>query len=463
MARMRPLEILIVVLLALHLVWPPARPAAIRYLPVVAVLAVFMHLAIEGYRWQMLPLYILAGTLAVTGLLRAGSGRDLSVAASYLTLGLVAVSTALPILLPVPRLAKAGGPLQVGTTILTLTDDSRREIYSGEDEPRRFMIQVWYPAEPDRQDAAAPWMQRADVFGPAISEFLHFPPFFLDHLALVKTSAYADAPLAPSSSGYPVIIFSHGWNGFAAQNSSQAIELASRGYVVVAIQHAYGAVTTVFDDGTIAPNNPAALPDGAPEDVYDAAARTLVEQWAGDISFALDTLDQLDRTPGTQFYTALDMQHVGIYGHSTGGGAAIQFCGTDERCVAVLALDPFMTPVSLEVLEAGDPQPAFFMFSQSWRDEVDSKNNRLFAGFYVHVPQSLGVVSVAGSKHHDFSDLPLLSPISAQLGFKGPIDGARMIEIADAYIIAFFDATLKGRKTDLFDGPSTIFPEVRFE
>ncbi|HEY2981950.1 MAG TPA: hypothetical protein VGJ22_12265, partial [Anaerolineales bacterium] len=301
------------------------------------------------------------------------------------------------------------------------------------------------------------------VFGPAISEFLHFPPFFLDHLALVKTSAYADAPLAPSSSGYPVIIFSHGWNGFAAQNSSQAIELASRGYVVVAIQHAYGAVTTVFDDGQIAPNNPAALPDGAPEDMYDAAARTLVEQWAGDISYALDTLDQLNRTPGTPFYSTLDLEHVGVYGHSTGGGAAIEFCGTDERCMAVLALDPFMTPVSLEVLAAGDPQPAFFMFSQSWRDEIDSKNNQLFAGFYFHVPQSLGVVSVEGSKHHDFSDLPLLSPISAQLGFKGPIDGGRMIEIADTYIIAFFDATLKGRKTDLFDGPSARFPEVRFE
>jgi hypothetical protein len=38
-----------------------------------------------------------------------------------------------------------------------------------------------------------------------------------------------------------------------------------------------------------------------------------------------------------------------------------------------------------------------------------------------------------------------------------------MIEIADTYIIAFFDATLKGRKTDLFDGPSARFPEVRFE
>ena len=42
--------------------------------------------------------------------------------------------------------------------------------------------------------------------------------------------------------------FSHGWNGFAAQNSAQMVELASHGYVVAALQHTYGAMVTVFPD-----------------------------------------------------------------------------------------------------------------------------------------------------------------------------------------------------------------------
>ncbi len=52
------------------------------------------------------------------------------------------------------------------------------------------------------------------------------------------------------------------------------------------------------------------------------------------------------------------LNRVGAYGHSTGGGAAIQFCGTDPRCKALLGQDPFMRPVSTEVLESGVTQPA---------------------------------------------------------------------------------------------------------
>ena len=83
---------------------------------------------------------------------------------------------------------------------------------------------------------------------------------------------------------YPTILFSHGWNGFAAQNSAQMVELASHGYVVLGIQHTYGAIVTVFPDGRVAKNNPDALPEGMTEPGYTDTARILVGQWAGDLS-----------------------------------------------------------------------------------------------------------------------------------------------------------------------------------
>jgi len=280
------------------------------------------------------------------------------------------------------------------------------------------------------------------------------PEFFLNHLELVKTPAYQDAQLEPSNSGYPVVIFSHGWSGFAAQNTGQALELASHGYVVAATQHTYGAVVTVFPDGEITYNNPDALPGGVPEAEYDLAARTLAKQWAGDISFSLDFLAGENEDPTSPFFSVLDMNSVGIYGHSTGAGAAIQFCGTDTRCKAVLGMDPFMTPVSEQVLENGLSQPAFFMFSQGWVDDVDSKNNRLFKQFYGNLDPSTRVIGIRGTKHYDFSDLPMLSPIAPQLGLKGPLNGKRVTEINNAYLIAFFESTLKGKPTELFDGQS---------
>jgi dienelactone hydrolase len=321
------------------------------------------------------------------------------------------------------------------------------------------MLQVWYPANPTADSQPAPWMSDAPIYAHEIARYLGLPEFFLDHLELVRTPAYLNAPLEPSISAYPLIIFSHGWSGFAAQNTGQALELASRGYVVAAVQHTYGAVVTIFPDGEIAYINNDALPDGVPEAEYDTAAHLLAEQWAGDISFALDYLEKENLDSSSQFYSVLDNDSTGVFGHSTGGGAAIQFCGTDSRCKAVLGMDPFMTPVSQDVLEQGIVQPAFFMFSQGWVDDTDSKNTRLFEQFRASLVQSIHVIGIKGTTHYDFSDLPMLSPVASRLGLKGPLNGKRVIEITNAYLIDFFNLTLKGRPTDLID-ESSPFPEV---
>jgi hypothetical protein len=343
-----------------------------------------------------------------------------------------------------------------------LTDTSRQELYSGKEEPRRLQIQLWYPSEADPSDRRAPWMARADVFAPAIATYIHMPSFFLDHLSLVKMPAYQDSKVAPTQEGYPVILFSHGWNGFNAQNTGQAIQLASQGYVVVGIQHPYGAVITVFKDGTIAPNQPSALPNGAPDDEYEAAAQRLVQQWAGDLSYATDFLEKQNNDPESPLYKSLDLSRLGVYGHSTGGGAAIQFCGMDVRCQALLGMDPFMRPVSTDILEKGVTQPAFFMFSQRWADDLDSRNNALFHKFVSHAPEVLGVISIDGTAHYDFSDLPLLSPLSSRLGLKGPINGKHVTWIINDYLISFFDTTLKGVPTGLFLEQNQKYNEVRW-
>jgi hypothetical protein len=456
---MRPLEILLPILLAIYLCWRRPHPLLIQLLPTLALLVMAYHLTLEGYRWQMIPVYVLAGILFSLSFL----GVEFRSISSSVTLVLLALSTALPVLLPVPSIPGAGGPYQVGTRIVELTDTTREELYSGKQGDRRYQIQIWYPSEPSGSDERAAWMSNAEIFAPAIATHIDMPPFFLDHLKLVKMPAYKDANVATMEQGYPVILFSHGWNGFSAQNTGQAIELASHGYVVVGVQHTYGAVVTVFSDGTIAYNNPSALPNGAPDDEYEAAARTLVRQWAGDLEYAADFLEAQNNDPQSPFYTALDLSRLGAYGHSTGGGAAIQFCGTDSRCKALLGMDPFMRPVSVAVLESGVPQPAFFMFSQRWADDVDSRNNLLFRRFVANGLEILGVTSIVGTAHYDFSDLPLLSPLAPRLGLKGPINGRRVTGIINDYLVSFFDLTLKGVPTGLFEEQNQKYNEVRFD
>lgn len=455
---MRPFEIIIPVLLTVYLAWSHPRPLAVRLLPALALLATLIHFAVEGYRWQMIPLYALASLLAISALTKIFGTSDWKSTVSYLTVIVVAVSTALPILLPVPRIPAPSGPFQVGTRIIEMIDESRRELYSGKDEPRRYMIQAWYPADVKETDERAPWMERADIFAPAIATYIDLPAFFLDHLALAQIPAYKNAVVAESDEKFPVILFSHGWNGFNAQNAGQALELASHGFIVIGIQHTYGAVVTVFPDGTVAPNNPNALPADADDPNYEEVARILADQWAGDLSHTLDFISSADAD--NPFAASVDSARVGVYGHSTGGGAAIQFCGVDLRCKSVLGMDPFMRPVSAEVIESGLPMPSFFMFSQAWADITDSKNNRLFRGFNPRNQNNLGAIVIEGTRHYDFSDLPLFSPIAPQLGLKGPLNGKRVTEIVNGYLHDFFEMTLRDNASGLFDA-SSPYPEVK--
>ena len=453
---MRPFEIVIPILLICYVFWK--RPRRFWILPAFTIIVIPLQVIIEGYRWQMIPLYLMIGVITMLSLFRI----EFRTIGSILVLCFLAAATALPILLPVPSIPLPSGPYQIGTRIYELTDASRQELYSGKEETRRFQIQVWYPSDHDRSAERAPWMAQAEIFAPAIATYIHMPPFFLDHLKLVRMPAYQESEVAPTNEGYPVILFSHGWNGFNAQNTGQALQLASHGYVVVGVQHTYGAVITVFKDGTIARNNPSALPSGAPDAEYEAAARKLVHQWAGDLGYAADFLEVQNDDPGSPFYRSLDLSRLGVYGHSTGGGAAIQFCGTDSRCKALLGMDPFMRPVSVDVLESGVQQPGFFMFSQRWADDVESRNNKLFHKFISKAPETFGVISIGGTTHYDFSDLPLLSPLAPRLGLKGPIHGNRVTIIINDYLVSFFDRILKGVPTDLFQEEIQKYNEVRF-
>jgi predicted dienelactone hydrolase len=468
---MRPLEILIPVLLAICLLWPlgiGAPPIALRILPSLALLATVIHLIVEKYRWQMVPLYCLSGTIFIASLLGWG-GQGLAHPPAWSWAGLaigfllLIAATALPVLLPVPRVPDPTGPHKVGTVTRVLVDEGRRELYSVRDEPRRFVIQVWYPALPRAGDRPAPWMPNPRLVARAISRWIRMPRFFLDHLSLSRTHSYENVPLDRSDAPYPLLVFSHGWGGIRSQNTYQTQELASHGYVVVGMEHPHGSAVTLFPDGAVVYNNPAALPFHAPEAEDPVAARKLADQWVGDIGFALDHLASLNVADATgQFTGALDMDKLGVFGHSTGAGAVVQFCGSDPRPKAGFGEDVYMTPVSAEVIEAGVSQPFGLMFSQVWADDKESKNNRLFRQFEERLTAPHTAMHILGTNHYDFTDLPALSPLAHALGLKGPIRGARVQRIVNDYSLAFFDLYLKGKPSQLFEGASPDYPEVVF-
>ncbi|MBK7456722.1 MAG: hypothetical protein IPJ46_24270 [Anaerolineales bacterium] len=67
---MRLLEIVIPLLLAVYLIWPHPRSRTIRFAPSITLILTCLHFAIEGYRWQMIPLYALTLLLAISSFIK---------------------------------------------------------------------------------------------------------------------------------------------------------------------------------------------------------------------------------------------------------------------------------------------------------------------------------------------------------------------------------------------------------
>ncbi len=470
---MRPLElVLFVALFSLLIPFPQAlRRRALFGLSAVTDVVLVVQLLFEGYRWQMVPAYALSVLLVALRFLvlrRPGLTRPwLALVGRGVGFLAVALALAPPLVFPVPRLPEPGGPYEVGTLTFQWTDPSRTEQYNPDPDPanpddlREVMAQIWYPAVPAPGQAPAPWIDRLDIVGPAIARFLHLPGFFLDHAGLVRTHAYANAPLDTTGGRFPVVIYSHGWNGFRTVNLNQSEALASHGYIVAAVDHTYGALVTVFADGRVALNNPAILPAGPTDDSYYRSARQLEATFAADVSFVLDQLTLLDSGAiASPLAGQVDVQRAGFYGHSTGGGAVVVACQQDPRCQAGLAMDAWLRPFNEEWLATPLTRPFLFMRSEVWASaENDAKLDRVISGL-----QGPGYrLTILGTRHYDFSLLPLLTPLAPALGLKGPLEGRRTLEVISDYLVAFFDQHLKGEEQPLLAGPSAEYPEVEFQ
>lgn len=183
-------------------------------------------------------------------------------------------------------------------------------------------------------------------------------------------------------------------------------------------------------------------------------------QWAGDLSYILDNLENLGPNhPGGLLANHLDFTRVGVLGHSTGGGAAIQFCGSDERCQIALGMDPYMDPVSDQIQNQGLEQPYMAMFSKSWAREND-RNNTVFNNFFSKGSGDGYHFYIEDTEHYDFTDMPAFSPLAPYLGLKGTLDGEQVSKIVNTYSLAFFDRYLKGETSVILDLPSAEFPEM---
>jgi hypothetical protein len=451
--------------------------------------------SVEGYRWQMVPAYVLSGIVFLAGLPTMIRGqrptgkswrvsKALAIIGSLVGLAIVWITVELCVQVPAFRMPVPSGPYYVGTRTFLLVDesqiDSASPIHNGH---RSMSIQVWYPAELSRREERTTYIRKdirnemAELGGP--------PAFYFGYLDQLRTYAYWNARVAHAAEGFPVIIYSA--SGNASLHKILFEELASRGYVAVSISHPHWNNVLFDDQGKVIPqdgvderyqawfreeNTPAVqtakgqiLGGETIEDLEQAQialnhARPIaiseLRQWSNDVGFVLDKLAEMN-LPESFFDGQIDMSRSGVMGFSLGGANAGQFCVTDPRCRTGINLDGFMFG---DILDKNFSVP--FMFIHSENPEV--KPGLAGALFYERAESSAYMLQIAGAMHNDLGNpLPNGQQIILPMGLNlvNFPDGAYLARIMNGYILAFFDKHLRNQSAPLLERPSS-YPEVLF-
>ena len=466
---MRPFEIFLLILDAVLLLWLLISGGRPRYvlliITIVTGLVLVLHLLIEGFRWQMTLAYLLTAALLLAAWFqtRSESEKDRS-AWRIAIVGLIGfvilvLAAALPVVLPIPDLPEPSGSYAIGTTTSHMIDGNREEIYG--DDPggdRELMLQVWYPAEPGSSTTPAPYFDQLDVAASVLAERLGLPSFFLGHLDLVDTHALIDAMPVSENKAYPLILFSHGLSGLRMQNTAQFEEMVSHGYIVASVDHTYDSVITIKPDGRAILHHSQTV---MPEDVSTVlSGRQLVGVRVQDLATALDFLENKDRDPDSILHDRIDLNSIGVMGHSTGGATAIEFCAQFTQCQAVLVQDGWVEPLLEETLSQSLSQPSMFLSTNEW---LSSENQSIGEMFIDHQEQETYQVTIEEMSHYNFTDIPLLTPIAAQIGLGGNINGARGIQILNDYGLAFFNRYLGESDSPILEKIAERYWEASFE
>lgn len=248
----------------------------------------------------------------------------------------------------IKQLPKPTGPYPVGTVSYHLIDKTRQEqhVQDPEHPYRELMVHVWYPATLRGDEQCAAFV--SEHLAQHIKENASKKGYFegAGYVAYdVTTNSFSHATIAQEKTSYPVVIFSHGICYATHGYTSFFEELASHGFIVVAPNHTYSADPVEFTDGRIT-ELVLLKKDIDPFKAYQD--KDLMDReyqiWLDDITFILDEIERINKHDQHGILNhKLDVNKIGVMGHSFGASTVVSTWKQDPRCKALISMDGFVT------------------------------------------------------------------------------------------------------------------------
>jgi len=268
--------------------------------------------------------------------------------------------------------------------------------------------------------------------------------------------------LAKDQDKFPLMIFSHGYGGCRMTYSILCAELASRGFIVAALEHADGsacAARTINSEAS--PEWVGNVPFNLPEGDSTTRVRQIGKRLA-ECQGALDMISKLneegnegewllaplggEKVDFQQFQRRFDLNSgVVICGHSFGGTTALKALLSGDSFAGAFCLDPWMPPIKRELPKLAKKitveKPIFFVNYESFQNEESLSGIALFE---VKDDDDNNVVTVRNGAHMAASDVPAV------------LSGPRMIQLKKMKQFLTCNRSNSTEPTDCLDSHDTL-------
>ncbi len=354
------------------------------------------------------------------------------------------------------------GHYTIGTYSFSLNNNS-----PGKKNEKRYTIKVWYPSE-ERvpEDKYNHYLENYDL-EEVFSNFkkMGITMEQVDSIASMRTHSSNGLKISDQEKKYPLLFFTPGYYFGANDIYSAFIEnLASNGYIVIAISHVHEQVCVMDPEGkdNSLDKAKAALPylqmwwrhkrcmrdyhkPKNQERLSNYYLKGLnrfnrkLDQWENSIAYVIHTLEEDKTLIPEEIEDKMDFDNIGLFGQSFGGTVANDMCVKYDFVKSAVNMDGFQFG---SISDTISQKPLMLIEGEQqlrWR----IGNEYIYRNY-----PNLNYIKVFDSLHFLFSDLSYFRSVLSKdkiHSLIGEVDGITAIHWLNKEILDFFDHTLKNK------------------
>ncbi|XP_053122667.1 platelet-activating factor acetylhydrolase 2, cytoplasmic isoform X2 [Hemicordylus capensis] len=338
-----------------------------------------------------------------------------------------------------------------------------------------LFFRLFYPCIPQNNPEKPFWIPRYEYYY-GLADYMNMnrkwcAPLLSVSFGSCRIPVNWDAPFKTSSSKYPLIIFSHGLGAFRTVYSAICVEMASRGFLVMALEHRDRSASATYfcklepdspDFSTTPVQEEWLSYRGVPKDQKEFRFRNpQLHQRANECIRGLKLIRSINSgKPITNILhtnfdlTALkdnvDLTKVAAMGHSFGGATAILALVKETQFKCAVALDAWMFPVENK-LYPKVTKPVLFVNTESFQTAESVAKMKWICS----TSNESKIITILGTVHQSQTDFTFLAGnlLNKVYRTRGTIDPHEGLNLTNQAALAFLQKHLQLKESfDQWDG-----------